>query len=180
VGEEVIAPVLRTMAARGTPFRGALYAGLMVTREGPAVLEFNVRFGDPEAQVQLLSLGEDLLPWLEACARDRLPPGPLSLLPGASVGVVLASPGYPAAPVIGAPISGADRIGGSCHVFHAGTTLRDGTLVTAGGRVLTVCARGPTLAEARANAYGAVSRISFPDMQYRRDIGAKGLGTART
>jgi phosphoribosylamine--glycine ligase len=96
------------------------------------------------------------------------------------VGVVLASPGYPAAPVAGAPISGADRIGGSCQVFHAGTTLRDGTLVTAGGRVLTVCARGPTLAEARANAYGAVSRISFPDMQYRRDIGAKGLGTART
>jgi phosphoribosylamine--glycine ligase len=94
------------------------------------------------------------------------------------VGVVLASPGYPAAPVTGAPISGADRIGGSCQVFHAGTALRSGTLVTAGGRVLTVCARGPTLAEARANAYGAVSRISFEGMQYRRDIGARGLGTA--
>ena len=174
------APVLRTMTARGTPFRGALYAGLMVTREGPAVLEFNVRFGDPEAQVQMLSLGEDLIPWLEACARGTLAPAPFALLPGASVGVVLASPGYPAAPVTGAPISGADRIGGSCQVFHAGTTLRDGALVTAGGRVLTVCARGPTLAEARANAYGAVGRISFPGMQYRRDIGAKGLGTART
>jgi len=180
VGEGIIAPVLRTMAARGTPFRGALYAGLMVTREGPTVLEFNVRFGDPEAQVQLLSLGEDLLPRLEACARGRLSPAPLSLLPGASVGVVLASPGYPAAPVTGAPISGADRIGGSCQLFHAGTALRDGALVTAGGRVLTVCARGPTLAEARANAYGAVSRVSFAGMQVRRDIGAKGLGNART
>ena len=149
VGEEVIAPVLRTMAARGTPFRGALYAGLMVTRDGPSVLEFNARFGDPEAQVLAMSLGEDLLPWLDGCARGRLAPRPLELLPGASVGVVLASPGYPAAPVIGARISGVDRIGGSCRVFHAGTALRDGALVTAGGRVLTVCARGPTLAEAR-------------------------------
>jgi phosphoribosylamine--glycine ligase len=126
-----------------------------------------------------MSLGEDLLPWLDACARGTLEPRPLSVLPGASVGVVLASPGYPAAPVTGAPISGTDRIGGSSQVFHAGTALRDGTLVTAGGRVLTVCARGPTLAEARANAYGAVSRISFQGMQYRRDIGARGLGTAR-
>src|SRR6516164_1342702 len=177
VGEEVIAPVLRTMAARGTPFRGALYAGLMVTRDGPSVLEFNARFGDPEAQVLAMSLGEDLLPWLDACARGTLAPRPLELLPGASVGVVLASPGYPAAPVTGARISGVDRIGGSCQVFHAGTALRDGALVSAGGRVLTVCARGPTLAEARANAYGAVSRISFEGMQFRRDIGARGLGT---
>ncbi|HVP61303.1 MAG TPA: phosphoribosylamine--glycine ligase [Myxococcaceae bacterium] len=177
VGEEVIAPVLRTMAARGTPFQGALYAGLMVGPNGPAVLEFNARFGDPEAQVLVMSLGEDLLPWLDACARGTLAPRPLALLPGASVGVVLASPGYPAAPVTGARISGVDRIGGgSCQVFHAGTALRDGALVTAGGRVLTVCARGPTLAEARANAYGAVSRISFEGMQYRRDIGSKGLG----
>ena len=178
VGEEVIAPVLRTMAGRGTPFRGALYAGLMVTRTGPAVLEFNARFGDPEVQVLAMSLGEDLLPWLDACARGTLSSRPLSVLPGASVGVVLASAGYPAAPVIGTPITGTDRIGGSCQVFHAGTALRDGALVTAGGRVLTVCARGPTLAEARANAYGAVSRISFEGMQYRRDIGARGLGTA--
>ena len=95
------------------------------------------------------------------------------------MGVVVASAGYPAAPSTGARITGTDRIGGSCQVFHAGTALRDGMLVTAGGRVLTVCARGPTLAEARANAYGAVSRISFEGMQYRRDIGARGLGTAR-
>src|SRR5262250_3402396 len=134
VGEEVIAPVLRTMSARGTPFRGALYAGLMVTRDGPSVLEFNARFGDPEAQVLVMSLGEDLLPWLEACARGTLVPRRLELLPGASVGVVPASPGYPAAPVTGTRISGVDRIGGSCQVFHAGTALRGGELVTSGGR----------------------------------------------
>ena len=167
------------MAGRGTPFRGALYAGLMVGRAGPAVLEFNARFGDPEVQVLTMSLGEDLLPWLDACARGTLAPRPLEVLPGASVGVVLASPGYPAAPVTGGRITGADRIGGSCQVFHAGTAIRDGALVTAGGRVLTVCARGPTLAEARANVYGAVSRISFEGMQYRRDIGSRGLGTPR-
>jgi phosphoribosylamine--glycine ligase len=123
-----------------------------------------------------LAVGEDLLPWLEACARGTLDPRPLALLPGASVGVVLASPGYPAAPVTGARILGVERIGGSCQVCPAGTALRDGTLVTAGGRVLTVCAQGPTLAEARADAYGAVSRISFEGMQVRRDIGSKGLG----
>jgi len=179
VSDEVIAPVLRTMAARGTPFRGALYAGLMVGRDGPSVLEFNARFGDPEAQVQVMALEEDLLPWLDACARGTLVPRPLVLRPGASVGVVLASPGYPGAPVTGTRISGVERIGGSCVVFHAGTALRDGALFTAGGRVLTVCARGPTLAEARASAYGAVSRISFEGMQFRRDIGARGLGTER-
>jgi phosphoribosylamine--glycine ligase len=151
----------------------------MVGRAGPAVLEFNARFGDPEVQVLTMSLGEDLLPWLDACARGTLAPRPLEVLPGASVGVVLASPGYPAAPVTGGRITGADRIGGSCQVFHAGTAIRDGALVTAGGRVLTVCARGPTLAEARANVYGAVSRISFEGMQYRRDIGSRGLGTPR-
>jgi len=152
----------------------------MVGRQGPAVLEFNARFGDPEVQVLVLSLDEDLLPWLEACARGTLSARPIAVRPGASVGVVVASPGYPSAPVTGAPISGVDRIGGSCVVFHAGTALRDGALVTAGGRVLTVCARGPSLAEARANAYGALSRISFAGMQFRRDIGARGLGTART
>lgn len=175
VGTEVIGPVLGAMAARGTPFQGALYAGLMLTPDGPVVLEFNARLGDPEAQVLVLQLGEDLLPWLEACARGALEPRPLQLLPGASVGVVLASAGYPGRPTTGTTIEGVERIGGSCRVFHAGTAQEDGRLVTAGGRVLTVCARGPSLAEARANAYGAVSRIRFEGMQYRRDIGARGL-----
>jgi phosphoribosylamine---glycine ligase len=175
VGTEVIAPVLRVMAARGTPFRGALYAGLMLTPSGPAVLEFNARFGDPETQVLALQLGEDLLPWLEACARGGLEPRPLRLLPGSSVGVVLASAGYPGSLTLGTPIDGVERIAGSCRVFHAGTSRKEGRLVTSGGRVLTVCARGPSLAEARANAYGAVSRIHFEGMHYRRDIGARGL-----
>ena len=94
------------------------------------------------------------------------------------MGVVLASPGYPAAPVTGARISGADRIGGSCQVFHAGTAIHDGALVTAGGRVLTVCAHGPTVAEARANAYGAIARIDFPGGFWRTDIGARALANS--
>jgi phosphoribosylamine--glycine ligase len=179
VGETVIGPVLRTMAARGTPFQGALYAGLMLTPTGPAVLEFNARFGDPEVQVLVMQLGEDLLPWLESCAKGTLVPRPLQLLPGASVGVVLAAAGYPGTPVRGTPIAGVERIGGSSRVFQAGTAREAGALVTAGGRVLTVCARGPSLAEARANAYGAVTRIRFEGMQYRRDIGARGLGRER-
>ena len=176
VSETVITPVLRTMAARGTPFRGALYAGLMLTPTGPSVLEFNARFGDPEVQVLVMQLGEDLLPWLEACAGGTLVPRPLRLLPGASVGVVLAAAGYPGTPVRGTPITGVDRITGAARVFQAGTAREGQALVTAGGRVLTVCARGPNLAEARANAYGAVTRIHFEGMQFRRDIGAKGLG----
>ena len=176
VSETVITPVLRTMAARGTPFRGALYAGLMLTPTGPSVLEFNARFGDPEVQVLVMQLGEDLLPWLEACAGGTLVPRPLQLLPGASVGVVLAAAGYPGTPVRGTPITGVDRIAGAARVFQAGTAREGQALVTAGGRVLTVCARGPNLAEARANAYGAVTRIHFEGMQFRRDIGAKGLG----
>ena len=176
VSETVITPVLRTMAARGTPFRGALYAGLMLTPTGPSVLEFNARFGDPEVQVLVMQLGEDLLPWLEACAGGTLVPRPLRLLPGASVGVVLAAAGYPGTPVRGTPITGVDRIAGAARVFQAGTAREGQALVTAGGRVLTVCARGPNLAEARANAYGAVTRIHFEGMQFRRDIGAKGLG----
>jgi phosphoribosylamine--glycine ligase len=179
VGETVIAPVLRTMASRGTPFQGALYAGLMLTRTGPTVLEFNARFGDPEVQVLVMQLGEDLLPWLEACAKGTLVPRPLQLSPGASVGVVLAAAGYPGTPVRGTPITGVDRIGGASRVFQAGTAREGSTLVTAGGRVLTVCARGPTLAEARSNAYGAVTRVHFEGMQYRRDIGARGLGRDR-
>jgi phosphoribosylamine--glycine ligase len=126
-----------------------------------------------------MQLGEDLLPWLDACAKGTLAPRPLQLLPGASVGVVLAAAGYPGTPVRGTPSTGVERIGGAARVFQAGTARKEGALVTAGGRVLTVCARGPTLAEARANAYGAVTRIRFEGMQLRKDIGARGLGRDR-
>jgi len=173
VGETVVRPVLREMARRGHPFSGALYAGLMLTASGPRVLEFNVRFGDPEAQVLVLQLAEDLLPLLEASAQGTLVERELDTRGGASVGVVLASAGYPVSARTGVAITGADRLTGTTQVFHAGTALVDGRLVTAGGRVLTVCAHAPSLAEARAVAYGAVSRIQFEGMQLRRDIGER-------
>jgi phosphoribosylamine--glycine ligase len=173
IGETVIAPVLREMARRGHPFSGALYAGLMLTTAGPRVLEFNARFGDPEAQVLVLQLGEDLLPLLHACATRTLVGRPLTVAPGASVGVVLASAGYPGAPRTGVPITGVERLTGTTQVFHAGTALEQGKLVTAGGRVLTVCARAPSLSEARQVAYGAAGRIHFEGMQLRHDIGER-------
>ncbi|EPX63228.1 Phosphoribosylamine--glycine ligase [Cystobacter fuscus DSM 2262] len=173
VGEQVIAPTLATLRRRGTPFRGALYAGLMLTPRGPKVLEFNARFGDPETQVLMMQLAEDVLPLLDACARGKLEPRVLAVHPGASVGVVLAAEGYPEAPRKGARIEGVDTVASDCPVFVAGV---DGEWRTAGGRVLTVCARGTDLAQARAHAYAAVERIRFEGMHFRRDIGAKGLG----
>ncbi|XXF75623.1 phosphoribosylamine--glycine ligase [Myxococcaceae bacterium GXIMD 01537] len=177
VGEQVIAPTLATLRRRGTPFRGALYAGLMLTREGPRVLEFNARFGDPETQVLMMQLSEDVLPLLDACARGRLEPRALETHSGASVGVVLAAENYPETPRKGQRIEGLDRVSGAT-VFIAGAETKDGALVTSGGRVLTVCARGADLADARARAYQAVSAVRFEGMHYRRDIGAKGLRAA--
>jgi len=175
VGERVIAPVLAVMRRRGAPFRGALYAGLMMTRSGPKVLEFNARFGDPETQVLMLQLGEDVLPLLEACARGRLEPRPLVLEPGASVGVVLAAAGYPDTPRRGQRIEGVESVPSGVRVFLAGVEEKDGALVTAGGRVLTVCARGKDLAEARERASAGISGVRFEGMHFRRDIGARGL-----
>jgi phosphoribosylamine--glycine ligase len=175
VGEQVIAPTLATLRRRGIPFRGALYAGLMLTRNGPKVLEFNARFGDPETQVLMMQLSEDVLPLLDACARGRLESRPLAVHPGASVGVVLAAHDYPETPRKGDRIEGVDAVPSRSPVFVAGVEQKDGAWLTAGGRVLTVCARGKDLAEARSQAYAAVERIRFEGMHYRRDIGAKGL-----
>ena len=176
VGVTVIAPVLREMARRGHPFKGALYAGLMLTPQGPRVLEFNARFGDPEAQVLVLQLAEDLLPLLYACATGTLRQRSLAIAPGAAVGVVLASAGYPGSAQPGVPISGAEEsMPEGTYLFHAATTLKQGRLVTAGGRVMTVCARAPSLAEARSAAYRAVGRIHFDGMQLRHDIGEHAL-----
>jgi phosphoribosylamine--glycine ligase len=175
IGQTVIAPVLQEMARRGHPFRGALYAGLMLTDQGPRVLEFNARFGDPEAQVLVLQLAEDLLPLLHACATGDLVQRPLSVAAGASVGVVLASDGYPGELRTGVPITGTEGRGTGTHVFHGATAVVDGRLVTAGGRVLTLCARGASLEEARRNAYRAVSGIHFEGMQLRHDIGERAL-----
>ncbi|QRK07744.1 phosphoribosylamine--glycine ligase [Archangium violaceum] len=175
VGEQVIAPTLATLRRRGIPFRGALYAGLMLTRSGPRVLEFNARFGDPETQVLMMQLAEDVLPLLDACARGRLESRPLSVHPGASVGVVLAAHGYPEAPMRGDRIEGVDAVPADCPVFVAGVEDKGDGWLTAGGRVLTVCARGADLAQARAQAYAAVAHLRFEGMHFRRDIGAKGL-----
>lgn len=178
VGERVIAPMLAVMRKRGAPFKGALYAGLMLTRNGPKVLEFNARFGDPETQVLMLQLGEDLLPLLDACARGRLEPRPLTLAPGASVGVVLAAEGYPETPRRGQRIQGLEAVPAGASVFLAGAEEKDGALLTSGGRVMTVCARGKDLVEARERAYAAISGLRFEGMHFRRDIGARGLRAA--
>jgi phosphoribosylamine---glycine ligase len=175
VGEQVISPTLATLRRRGIPFRGVLYAGLMLTRNGPKVLEFNARFGDPETQVLMMQLAEDVLPLMEACARGRLESRPLAVHPGASVGVVLAAKGYPEAPRRGDRIEGVDAVPADAPVFVAGVEEKDGAWLTAGGRVLTVCARGADLAEARSKAYAAAASLRFDGMHFRRDIGAKGL-----
>ncbi len=172
VMETIVDPVLTGMRVEGTPFAGILYCGLMLTADGPKVIEFNVRFGDPEAQVVLPLLPVDLAPLLLAAASGQLPETPLSTPTGARVGVVLASGGYPGAITTGYPISGLDAAGAmdGVVVFHAGTALKDGTVITAGGRVLTVVGEGQDLPSARARAYEAVARISFENMEFRRDI----------
>lgn len=173
----IVDPVMRGMASEGMPFVGVLYCGLMLTPDGPRVIEFNVRFGDPEAQVVLPLLPGELAPLLLAAASGRLPEEPLPPPAGACVGVVMASGGYPGPMRTGFGISGLDEAGAldDVVVFHAGTKREDGRVVTAGGRVLTVVANGPSLAAARERAYQAVSRISFQDMHFRKDIGG-GLG----
>jgi phosphoribosylamine---glycine ligase len=168
-------PVVSELAARGTPFLGVLYAGLMMTADGPRVIEFNARFGDPETQAILPRLRTDLLDLLEACAA---PAGlantpPLEWDPRAAVTVVLASAGYPESSSSGDVISGLDRVPADVSVTHAGTARRDdGALVTAGGRVLSITALGEDTAAARADAYAAAQMISFDGMQLRRDIAA--------
>lgn len=178
--DEIVGPVLDGMAHDGTPFRGFLYVGLMLTGDGPKVVEFNVRFGDPEAQVVLPRLDEELSWLLGAAATHALPSRPARFRPDPHVGVVLASAGYPDAVETGTPITGiadAARVPGAL-VFHAGTRLHDGRLVTAGGRVLTVVGRGATYREAIDVTYRAAACIRFDGMQFRRDIGRKGLAVS--
>ncbi len=176
VGRTVISPTLRELARRGAPFKGALYAGLMLTRSGPKVLEFNCRFGDPETQVLMLQMGEDLLPLLAAAANGKLEQRRVRERSGASVGVVLAAQGYPGPIRSGDVIEGLDDArGSSVEVFHAGTRSEGERLVTAGGRVMTVCAFGEDLKQARARAYEAAGRVRFEGMHMRRDIGARAL-----
>jgi phosphoribosylamine--glycine ligase len=171
--DEIHRPVLAELARRGTPFFGLLYAGLMLTEDGPRVLEFNCRFGDPETQALVPRLDGDLLDTLARAAGGDLAGADLAASDEAAVSVVLASAGYPDTPEVGTSISGveaAEQRGAL--VFHAGTAVRDGLLVTAGGRVLTVTATGASLDEARDRAYAAVDEIELPGARFRRDIGA--------
>ncbi|MEK7879809.1 MAG: phosphoribosylglycinamide synthetase C domain-containing protein, partial [candidate division NC10 bacterium] len=177
VMERIIRPTVGAMAQEGRPYRGVVYAGLMLTAAGPKVLEFNCRFGDPECQPLTLRLAEDLFPLLHAVAGGGRLPTAVRWRNEAAVCVVMASGGYPGDYATGKAISGteeAERVEGVT-VFHAGTALKDGRLVTAGGRVLGVTALGPDISAAIERAYGAVSRICFEGMHFRKDIGRKAL-----
>ena len=175
--ERIVRPALAELARQGTPFRGILFAGLMMTDDGPKLIEFNARFGDPECQALLLRLRSDLLAALLAACRGEL--GGLSpqWRDEVSVAVVMAARGYPGIPVKGTGIGGLERAAAvpGVRVFHAGTQRLDGRLVAAGGRVLTVCATGPDLHAARRAAYEAAAAIDWPDGFYRRDIGWRAL-----
>jgi len=176
--DRIIRPTVQGMAAEGTPYRGVLYAGLMATDEGPKLVEFNARFGDPECQVLMMRLKSDLAPYLLACAHGdlaRLPPPEFHS--DTVICVVLAAKGYPDSPLAGSIIRGVEQdFGGDVQVFHAGTARdRDGRLTAAGGRVLNVCARGKDVAEARERAYAVIKRIDWPGGFHRTDIGWRAL-----
>lgn len=173
----IILPTVQAMAAEGRPYRGVIYAGLMLTRDGPKVLEYNCRFGDPEHQTVMPRLEDDPLPLLHAVARGERLPATVRWRSEAAVCVVLASGGYPGEYQTGKPISGieeAEKLSGVT-VFHAGTALKDGQLVTAGGRVLGVTALGADIAAAIDRAYEAVGKICFEGIHFRKDIGRKAL-----
>jgi len=175
--ETIVQPVLDGMVREGHPYRGFLYVGLMLTGDGPKVVEFNVRFGDPEAQVILPMLDEDLSSLLVCAANGALPSRRARFSTDVHVGVVLAAGGYPEHVEMGKIISGIEAASAvpNAVVFHAGTARRNEDLVTAGGRVLTVVGRGATYRDGIDTAYDAVSKINFEGMQYRHDIGRKAL-----
>jgi phosphoribosylamine--glycine ligase len=175
--DEIVWPTVRGMAVRGTPYKGVLYAGLMITGSGPKLIEYNVRFGDPETQVLVLRLKSDLLPALLATADGVLNAFDLRWYDDAAMTVVMAANGYPGDYAKGSEIRGLDAAQAveGVEVFHAGTARSDGRLVAAGGRVLNVSARGRTLAEARQRAYEAVGKIDWPGGFCRSDIGWRAL-----
>ncbi|HZZ63815.1 MAG TPA: phosphoribosylamine--glycine ligase [Roseiarcus sp.] len=183
VMREIIRPTVQGMAQRGTPFRGVLFAGLMIDGVGPKLIEYNVRFGDPEAEVILARLTDDVLPLLEACAKGSLRDASPSFSAKAALTVVMAAKGYPGNPARGATIRGldeAERVPGVT-VLHAGTQQVGDAIVSNGGRVLAITACGRTVGEAKERAYAAVDRIDWPEGFCRRDIGwrAVNLESAR-
>jgi phosphoribosylamine--glycine ligase len=177
IEKKILIPTVHAMRVEGRSYKGVLYAGLMLTKDGPKVLEFNARFGDPEMQVLVLRLKSDILELLQLCAEERLAEAKVEWGKGAAVCVVLASGGYPGKYEVGYPIKGLKDVSKmkDVVVFHAGTELKNGEIVTAGGRVLGVGAYGKDIKEAQQRAYEAVSYIKFNDMHYRSDIAEKAL-----
>ncbi len=178
--EEIVFPTLEGLRSEGIPYRGVLYCGLMITEQGPRVLEYNVRFGDPETQALMFRLQGNLAETLVAVATGSLRTGMVSWEPGASVCVVACSAGYPGDYEPGKPITGLEAAeSDGAKLFHAGTAEREGAMLTAGGRVLGITTRGADLAAAIQGAYQAASKVCFEGIHYRRDIGRKGLRRAR-
>jgi len=180
--DEIVLPTLSAMKAMGAPYKGVLYAGLMITGEGPKLIEYNVRFGDPECQVLMLRLMSDLVPALIAARDGMLKNFALRWFPEVALTVVMAAKGYPGDYAKGSVIGGlgeAEKIDG-VEVFHAGTRKENGCILANGGRVLDVTAGGKTFAEARARAYAAVDKIVWPEGFCRRDIGARVVEREKT
>ena len=177
--DEIFLPTIAAMNAEGRTFTGCLYFGLMMTPKGPKVIEYNCRFGDPETQVVLPLLKSDLLTIMRATVDGTLADTPVEFAAGAACCVVLASGGYPVSYKSGYLISGLDEAGKTATVFHAGTKLVDGQIITAGGRVLGVTATADTLEAAIDKAYQAADKITFTDMHMRRDIGQRALASRK-
>lgn len=176
IDEKILRPVMKAMAKEGRPYRGVLYPGLMLTKEGPKVLEFNCRFGDPETQVVLPRLDSDLAEIMLAAVEGKLDEVDISWKSEACITVVMASAGYPGSYKTGYPIHGLDSVvEKDAIVFHSGTSKKDEQTMTAGGRVLSVTALGKDIAEARERAYQAVRQINFEGAQYRSDIAYRAL-----
>ncbi|MEL7280220.1 MAG: phosphoribosylamine--glycine ligase [Pseudomonadota bacterium] len=173
----IVKPTLNEMAKRGTPYQGVLYAGLMIKDGAPRLVEYNVRFGDPECQVLMMRLGAQVLDLLQACAEGRLDEARVNWADDHAMTVVMAAEGYPGSYAKGAPIGGLDDLPeDSMHMmFHAGTALQDGQVVSAGGRVLNATARGANLREAADRAYALVDGVDWPGAAVRRDIGWRAL-----
>ncbi len=175
--DEIIVPTLRAMRAKGAPFKGVLFAGLMITEQGPKLIEYNVRFGDPECQVLMLRMMSDIVPALFAACDGQLKHFDLRWFPDPALTVVMAAKGYPGDYAKGTRIEGLDdaaKVDG-VEIFHAGTRAEGGRILANGGRVLNVCASGKTVAEAQAHAYEAVDRIKWPEGFCRRDIGLRAV-----
>jgi phosphoribosylamine---glycine ligase len=174
---EIIKPTIAAMKLRGTPYKGVLFAGLMLTKDGPKLIEYNVRFGDPECQVLMLRLQSDLLAILLACAEKKLSGVEVSLSDDFALTIVMAAKGYPASYETGTLIEGVNKANSTpdAKVFHAGTKMAGDTLLSNGGRVLNICASAPTITQAREQAYAAIAKIDWPHGFYRKDIAWRAL-----